>query len=125
MWSSGTAARSRTAHFTVSARVGNSTTSGPASHSTTVSAPIGELYDVHSTRIRAVSRANGESEVKAKGIAGSAREPSGPLRVRQRTPIFRHDLPPDIGGTHLHRPGRRTVALRAAGRRGSEAACLR
>src|SRR6187200_2773885 len=75
MWSSGTAARSRTAHLTLSARVGNSTTSGPASHSTTVSGPIGELYDVHSTRIRAFSRGQ---TVRAKGTAGSAREPLGP-----------------------------------------------
>src|SRR3954454_9721932 len=118
MWSSGTAARSRTAHFTVSARVGNSTTNGPASHSTTVSAPIGELYEVHSTRIRAFSRGQ---TVRAKGTAGGAREPSGSLRVRKRTSILQHDIAPDIGGTHLPRPGRRVVALRAPSRRGTAA----
>src|SRR3954471_20007192 len=53
MWSSGTAARRRTAHLMVTARLGYSMTSGPASHSTIVSAPIGELYDVHSTRMAA------------------------------------------------------------------------
>src|SRR5689334_2983940 len=48
IWSSGIADRSRTAHLTVAARWGNSTTNGPASHSTTVSAPTGEPYVVHS-----------------------------------------------------------------------------
>src|SRR5690349_23271146 len=53
MCSSGTAARRRTAHLMVPAREGNSTTRGPASHSTIVNPPIGELYDVHSTRMGA------------------------------------------------------------------------
>ncbi len=61
MCSSGTAARSRTAHLMVTARLGYSMTSGPASHSTRVSAPMGELYEVHSTRMRSPREGAGTS----------------------------------------------------------------
>src|SRR6476661_10026402 len=101
MCSSGIAERRRTAHFTVAARWGNSTTNGPASHSTTVSAPTGEPYVVHSTCMRG-------SEGPRFQLKGSPRFPTGPSSADAPTVTAvdsRYDLTTGAGRPNLHRQG--------------------
>src|SRR5215210_6127891 len=114
MWSSGTAERRRTAHFTVVARWGNSTTSGPASHSTSVSAPTGELYVVHCTCMR-ISGARVPRSKVARGVHPANRiAPStgcgsrlGSDATTRLSLDLIHDLLAVAGCPHLHRSGRR------------------
>src|SRR5580765_1475012 len=101
MCSSGMAERSRTAHFTEVARWGNSTTSGPASHSTRVRAPTGEPYVVHSTCMRSPGTRAGRKVPRSPRrvhTTGAHSDAEAPLTLD-----LRDDIAASAGRPHLHR----------------------